>query len=178
MWLLHKQVISSEIIRTIIIILIFFYPKLHVEIISITILLLSYSLRVFHSIVSWWFSIEVWVTTSLLKSAGLISIFWPISIMLLFGWLPLVLLFACSPVPDQSFSDCTESTNSTFYHGHFHLSLIGIILRWGFLIWDLIFIYCGLIFLILVVFVLFLLPLRFGQISPLAFFRWFYRDLG
>ena len=84
-----------------------------------------------------------------------------------------------------------------------YLSLIGIILRWGFLIWDLIFIYCGLFFLILVVFFfvffllfllsrwalsedsgfksypsrpevyLFLLSPRFGQISPLAFFRWF-----
>ena len=53
------------------------------------------------------------------------------------------------------------------------MSLIGIILRWGFLIWELIFIYCGLFVLILVVFVLFLLSLRFGQISPLAFFRWF-----
>ena len=35
------------------------------------------------------------------------------------------------------------------------------------------FIYCGLFVLILVAFVLFLLSLRFGQISPLAFFRWF-----
>ena len=42
------------------------------------------------------------------------------------------------------------------------LSFIGIILRWGFLIWELIFfIYCGLFVLILVVFVLFLLSLRF-----------------
>ena len=38
--------------------------------------------------------------------------------------------------------------------------------------WELIFIYCGLFVLILVVFVLFLLSLCFGQISPLAFFRW------
>ena len=53
------------------------------------------------------------------------------------------------------------------------LSLIGIILRWGFLIWELVFIYCELFVLILVVFVLFLLSLRFSQISPLAFFRWF-----
>ena len=46
------------------------------------------------------------------------------------------------------------------------LSLIGIILRWGFLFWELIFIYCGLFVLILVgFFVLFLLSLRFGQIS-------------
>ena len=35
------------------------------------------------------------------------------------------------------------------------------------------FIYCGFFFLILVVFVLFLLSLHFGQISPLAFFKWF-----
>ena len=35
------------------------------------------------------------------------------------------------------------------------------------------FIYCGLFVLILVVFMLFLLSLRFGQISRLAFFRWF-----
>ena len=40
-----------------------------------------------------------------------------------------------------------------------YLSLIGIILRWGFLIWELIFIYCGLFVLILVVFVLFLLSI-------------------
>ena len=53
------------------------------------------------------------------------------------------------------------------------LALIGIILRWGFLIWELIFIYCGLFVLIVVVFVLFPLSLRFGQISPLASFRWF-----
>ena len=38
---------------------------------------------------------------------------------------------------------------------------------------ELIFINCGLFVLLLVVFVLFLLSLRFSQISPLAFFRWF-----
>ena len=43
------------------------------------------------------------------------------------------------------------------------LFLIGILLRWGFLIWELIFIYCGLFVLIFVVFVLFLLSLCFGQ---------------
>ena len=35
-----------------------------------------------------------------------------------------------------------------------------------------IFIYCGL-FVLILVFFLFLLSLRFGQVSPLAFFRWF-----
>ena len=39
----------------------------------------------------------------------------------------------------------------------YEFSLLGILLRWGFLIWELIFIYCGLFVLILVVFVLFLL---------------------
>ena len=48
--------------------------------------------------------------------------------------------------------------------------IITIILRINFFF---LFIYCGLFVLILVVFVLFLLSLRFGQISPLAFFRWF-----
>ena len=36
------------------------------------------------------------------------------------------------------------NTKSIFIHINFYLSLIGIILRWGFLIWELIFIYCGL----------------------------------
>ena len=45
-------------------------------------------------------------------------------------------------------------------------------------VWELIFIYCGLLSSSLVDFffcvcVVFLLSLRFGQISPLAFFRWF-----
>ena len=42
-------------------------------------LLLFYLLRVFHISVSWWFSADVWVTASLLKSSGLFSVFWPIS---------------------------------------------------------------------------------------------------
>ena len=51
-----------------------------------------------------------------------------------------------------------------FNWNHFKMRLLN--LRINF------FIYCGLFVLILVVFVLFLLSLRFGQISPLAFFRW------
>ena len=56
-----------------------------------------------------------------------------------------------------------------------YLSLIEIILRWGFSIWELIFILSSSFVLILVGFfcVLFLFLLRFGQISPLTFFRWF-----
>ena len=46
-----------------------------------------------------------------------------------------------------------------------YLSLIGIILRWGFLIWELIFIYCGLFVLILVVFFFFLCCFFFHYVS-------------
>ena len=53
----------------------------------------AYSLRVFHISVSWWSFTGVWVTASLLKSPELFSVFWPISIIQLFGWSPLVLLF-------------------------------------------------------------------------------------
>ena len=50
-------------------------------------------LRVFHISVSRWSFTGVWVTTSLLKSPGLFSVFWPISTTQLFEWSPLVLLF-------------------------------------------------------------------------------------
>ena len=51
-----------------------------------------YLLRVFHIRFSWWSFTEVWVTASLLKSPGLFSVFWSFSIMLLFGWSPLVII--------------------------------------------------------------------------------------
>ena len=46
-------------------------------------------IRVFHISVSWWSFTGDWVTASLLKFPGLFSVFWPFSIMLLFGWSPL-----------------------------------------------------------------------------------------
>ena len=46
-------------------------------------------IRVFNISVSWWYFTGDWVTASLLKSPGLFSVFWPFSIMLLFGWSPL-----------------------------------------------------------------------------------------
>ena len=64
------------------------------------------------------------------------------------------------------------SNRIVWYLNSVYLSLIGIILRWGFLIWELIFLYfyflfflfiADFFFLILVVFVLFLLSLRFSQ---------------
>ena len=39
-------------------------------------LLLLYSLRVFHNSISWWSFTGVWVTTSLLRSLELFSVFW------------------------------------------------------------------------------------------------------
>ena len=59
----------------------------------------TYSLRVFHISVSWWFYNGVWVTASLLKSPGLVSGFWPSSAMLLFGESPTVHQLPSPPGP-------------------------------------------------------------------------------
>ena len=40
-------------------------------------LFIIYSSRVFHISISWWFFTRVWVTASLLKYPGLVSVFWP-----------------------------------------------------------------------------------------------------
>ena len=48
---------------------------------SLNIIIIIYSLRIFHISVNWWYFFGVWVTASLLKSPGLFSIFWPPSIM-------------------------------------------------------------------------------------------------
>ena len=61
-------------------------------------LLLFTAFRVFHTSVSRWFLTGVWVTASLLKSLGPSSVFWPILIMLLFGWSPPVFSFPSLPV--------------------------------------------------------------------------------
>ena len=58
-------------------------------------IIIIYSSRVFHISFSWWFFTGVWVTVSLLKSPGLFPVFWPFSIMLKFGWSPLVFQFPC-----------------------------------------------------------------------------------
>ena len=47
-------------------------------IIIIIIIILLLSLQVFHTSISWWSFTGVWVTTSLLKSPGLFSVFYPI----------------------------------------------------------------------------------------------------
>ena len=80
-----------------------------------------YSLRVFHISVSWLSFTGVWVTASLFKSPGLFSVFWPISIIQLFQWSPLVLLFPSTLSLYHSFDDCTKSTNYNWYKSHFHI---------------------------------------------------------
>ena len=59
-----------------------------------------------------------------------------------------------------------------------YLSLIGIILRWGFLIWELIFIYCGLFVLILVVFSVVSSFTTFRPNFTSGLLQVIYRDLG
>ena len=46
-------------------------------------------IRVFPISLHWWSFTGDWVTASPLKSPGLFSVFWPFSIMQLFGWSPL-----------------------------------------------------------------------------------------
>ena len=54
------------------------------EILFIINIIIIYSSRVFHISISWWFFTGVWVIASLLKSPGLVSVFWPSSAMLSF----------------------------------------------------------------------------------------------
>ena len=63
------------------------------------VLSVSFLIRVFHISVSWWSFTGVWVTASLLKSPGLFSEFWPLSVLLQFGWSPLVRQLPNPPVP-------------------------------------------------------------------------------
>ena len=58
-----------------------------------------HAFKIFHISVSWWSFTGVWVTASLLKSPGLFSVFWPFSIILSFGWSPLVPQLQSPPGP-------------------------------------------------------------------------------
>ena len=48
-------------------------------------IIIIYSFRFFHFSVTWCFFSGIWVTASLLKPLGLVSVFWPFSAMLSFG---------------------------------------------------------------------------------------------
>ena len=56
-----------------------------------------------------------------LKSPGLLSVFWPILMMLESGWSLLVLLFSSLPVLLPMFGNCSDSTSYNWYHRHFHV---------------------------------------------------------
>ena len=75
---------------------------------SIIIIIIT-PLRVFHTSVSKLFSPGFWVTTSLLKSPGLFSVFWSILRTLLSVWSPIVLWFLSLPVPLPVFSELARS---------------------------------------------------------------------
>ena len=61
------------------------------------------------------------MTTTFLKSPGLFLVFWQISIMLLFGWSPLVCYFQVLQSLYQSICDCSKSTNYSSYNPHIHV---------------------------------------------------------
>ena len=56
--------------------------------------LLYYSLRVFHTSVSWWSFTEVRVAASLIRSPGLFSVFWSILTIIYVGWSWFILWFS------------------------------------------------------------------------------------
>ena len=60
------------------------------------IIIIIYSSRVFQISMSWWFFTGVWVTTSLLKSPGLVSVFRPSSAM------PVVWIVSTGPPTSKS----------------------------------------------------------------------------
>ena len=78
-------------------------------------------LRVFPTSISRWCLTGVWVTTSLLKSPRLFSVFWPISVMQWFGWSPLVQSFLSSPVLGLIFGGLTKSISHDRCYRHFHV---------------------------------------------------------
>ena len=63
------------------------------------VVIINYSLSVFHISLSWWSFTGVWVTASLLKSPGLFSVFWLFTIMLSFGWSSPIRQLPSPPVP-------------------------------------------------------------------------------
>ena len=81
-----------------------------------------YSLiRAFYISVSRGFFTGVWVTASLLKSPGLFLVFWPFSIMLSFGWSPLVRQLPSPPVSLVYFIYCSKRTNYNWFNCHLHV---------------------------------------------------------
>ena len=85
-------------------------------------ILYYYYFKRFHTSVNWWFTTGVWVTTSLLKSPGLFSVFWSILIVRLGDFYLSIYLQVLESLY-QSFDDCTDRINYNWYHSHFHVPL-------------------------------------------------------
>ena len=64
-----------------------------------TSIIIIFIITVFNISLRWWSFTGDWVTVSLLKSPGLVSVFWPFSLMLLFGWSPHGRQLPNPPVP-------------------------------------------------------------------------------
>ena len=87
----------------------------------IIIIIIFTLLRVFHTRFSWWVLSKVWVIASLLKSPGLFSVLWSITIMMLLDGLLSPSYFKVFQYLYQTFGDLTERTNYTWYYHHFHV---------------------------------------------------------
>ena len=114
-------------------------------------------MRVFHTSVSWLSLTGVWVTTSLLMSPELFSVFKLILMMPLSEWSPVVHLFPSLPVPLSIFSGiflCAQITISitVMFHSFFLSQTLDIYLPFRFLL----ILFCG----------------QPGRQSPL--FNWFF----
>ena len=70
----------------------------------------------FHTSVSWWSFSEVRKKASYLMSSGLFLVFWPILIMLRFGWSSFVPWILTFPVSFPSFWDRFKHPNYNWHH--------------------------------------------------------------
>ena len=87
-------------------------------------LLLLCSFQSSHTSVSWWFLIGVWMTVCLLKSSEPFLGIWPILIMMLFRWSPLILFFPSPSDPLTVFrTPITTGISVTFMFHTFFSSL-------------------------------------------------------
>ena len=84
-WFFTGQWVRAIVSSTFAILLHIIY--FHVNIVGLNGVVLHHY-EFFTSVFCWWFFTGDWVTASLLKSPGFVSVFWPFSVMLLFGWSP------------------------------------------------------------------------------------------
>ena len=92
----HIILLLLLILLLMLLIILFFLLLMLMWILLLSLLLLLLLLLLLFSALG--IFIGVWVTASLLKSPGLFSVFWPFSIVLSFGWSPLVRQLPSPPV--------------------------------------------------------------------------------